>query len=268
VTAIAVPIIQSRNRRNYKILVLLVLVAFTNVVYHAASLGRLPSWLTYTAMMTAIDLIIILFAIVAGRVIPAFTKNAIPGSSPRHAGWLEFLSFSSLVLIIITRVSSDWVAVPPSLLAVLLVVAAVSHTFRLSLWQPQLTLGSPLLWMMPVAYSWLPAALFLRTLAHFSVVGEASWAHALTAGAISSMMLAMMMRSSLGHTGRPLVASSLDMTAFLLLQLAAMIRVTAGMFAVEIYEWLVIASGVTWILAFSLFLLRYLPMLVRPRIDA
>ena len=124
-----------------------------------------------------------------------------------------------------------------------------------------------MLWMMPVAYSWLPVALFLRVLAAYSVVSQGAWIHALTTGAISGLMLAMMMRSSLGHTGRPLVASGMDMTAFLLLQLAAIIRVVAGLFDAGMYDSLVTVSGVLWILAFVVFLVRYLPMLVQPRID-
>lgn len=265
--AIALPIIRSRNQRNYKIVVLLVLISIANVVYHLASLGPLPSWLAYTTVITAIDLITILFAIVAGRVIPAFTKNAIPESQPRHAVWLEFLSFGSLVLIVVARVSSDWVSIPLLVPTAIIVVAAASHALRLALWQPQLTVGNPLLWMMPVAYSWLPVALFLRALAGYSVVSQGAWIHALTTGAISGLMLAMMMRSSLGHTGRPLVANGVDMTAFLMLQLAAIIRVAAGLFATELYQPVVIASGLIWILAFGVFLTRYLPMLMQPRID-
>ncbi len=265
--AIALPIIRSRNRRNYKILALLVLIAITNVMYHLASLGPLPAWLAYTAVITAIDLITILFAIVAGRVIPTFTKNAIPESQPRHASWLEFLAFGSLVLIVATRLGSDWVSFPLLVPTTIIVIAAVAHAFRLALWQPKFTVRDPLLWMMPVAYSWLPVALFLRALAGYSVVSQGAWIHALTTGAISGLMLAMMMRSSLGHTGRPLVASGVDMTAFLALQLAAITRVTAGMFATGLYEPLVLTSGAIWILAFGLFLTRYLPMLIRPRID-
>lgn len=264
---VAVPIVRSRNQRNYKIVVLLVLIAVTHVVYHTASLGSLPSWLAYTSIITMLDLLTILLAIVAGRVIPAFTKNAIPESDPKHAMWLEILSFGSLILIVGTRVSSDWVPIPVSIPTTIIVVAAVSHMFRLALWQPQVTIRDPLLWMMPVAYSWLPIAFFLRALAQYSVVSDAAWIHALTTGAISGLMLAMMMRSSLGHTGRPLLASGMEMTAYLLLQLAAIIRVTAGVFGSELYESLVIASGVIWILAFLVFLLRYLPMLLRPRID-
>jgi len=265
--AIASPIIRSRNQRNYKIVALLVLIAVANVVYHLASLGPLPAWLAYTTVITAIDLMTILFAVVAGRVIPAFTKNAVPGSTPRHANWLEFLAFSSLVLILVTRLSSDWAAVPLMITTVIFVVAAVSHAFRLALWQPQLTLGNPLLWMMPVSYSWLPLALFLRALAGYSIVGQGVWIHALTTGAISGFMLAMMMRSSLGHTGRPLVASGVDMTAFLTLQLAAIIRVSAGLFAAELYVPVVVLSGAIWVLAFAVFLLRYMPMLISPRVD-
>ena len=265
--AIAVPIIRSRNQRNYKIVALLVLFAVANIIYHLASMGPLPSWLAYTTVITAIDLITILFAIVAGRVIPAFTKNAIPESQPRHVTWLEFLSFGSLVLIVVARVSSDWVSIPLLVPTAVILIAAASHALRLALWQPQLTLGKPLLWMMPVAYSWLPVALFLRALAGYSVVSQGVWIHALTTGAISGLMMAMMMRSSLGHTGRPLVANGLDMTAFLLLQLAAIIRVAAGVFPTGLYQPVVVISGVLWILAFSVFLLRYLPMLIQPRID-
>jgi len=265
--AIALPIIKSRNQRNYKIVVLLILIALTNVIYHLASLGPLPAWLAYTSVITAIDLMTILFAVVAGRVIPAFTKNAIPESAPRHQSWLELLSFGSLVLIIVTKLSSDWVFVPPLVTTVIIASAALSHLFRLALWQPQLTRGNPLLWMMPVSYLWLPIALFLRALAGYSIVGQGVWIHALTMGAISGLMLAMMMRSSLGHTGRPLVASGVDVAAFLTLQLAALIRVSAGLFAAESYGPVVVLSGAVWALAFAVFLTRYAPMLVSPRVD-
>ena len=265
--AVAVPIVKSRNQRNYKIVALLLLIGITNVIYHLATLGLVPARLANTSLIAALDLITIVFAIVAGRVIPAFTKNAIPGSDPRHANWLEILSFASLILIIAVRVSADWVATPVLITTTILVVAAVAHAFRLTLWQPYLTAGSPLLWMMPVAYSWLPIAFLLRALAENSLLGQGAWIHALTMGAISGLMLAMMMRSALGHTGRPLVASGLDMLAFLMVQLAAIIRVTAGLFATSLYLELVIFSGVIWMLAFGIFLLRYLPMLSRPRID-
>jgi len=263
--AIAVPIFRSRNQRNYKILVLLGLLAVSHVAYHMAFLGSFPSWLNHTAVIVAIELITILYALVAGRVIPAFTRNAIPGSEPRHAMWLEVLSFGSLILITAATVASDWVVVPAILSMTLFVVAAVAHLFRLALWQPQVTLANPLLWMMPVSYSWLPAALLLRALA--PTIGDQVWIHALTTGAVSGLMLAMMMRSTLGHTGRELVASRTDISAFLVLQLAAAIRVVASFVPASLHAPFVNVSGVFWVLAFGVFLLRYMPMLTRPRID-
>lgn len=264
--AISLPIIRSRNRRNYKVIVLLALIAFTHGVFHYASLGPAPAWLAYTTIIVALDLITILYAIVAGRVIPAFTRNAVPGAEPRASQWVELVVFAAMISIVAARVASDWVAVPMLLPTALLVVAAVAHAFRLALWQPQVTVTNPLLWMLPVSYSWLPVAFFLRGLAGHAIVMQATWIHALAAGAISSLMLAMMMRSSLGHTGRGLVASRLDMTAFLLLQAAAIVRVTAGLFD-GAYASVVTLAGILWMLAFGIFFLRYLPMLTQPRAD-
>ena len=265
--AVARPIFKSRNQRNYKIVVVLALIALCNIVYHLAAMGPLPAWLAYTTIIVALDLLTILYAIVAGRVIPAFTRNAIAGSDPRSSTWVEVAAFGSLILIIIVKISSDWVPVPALLPNALVIIAAVAHTFRLAYWQPYKTVGNPLLWMLPVAYSWLPVALLLRVLAQYSMIAPSAWIHALTIGAISSMMLAMMARSALGHTGRELKASGMDMAAFLLLQLAAILRVLADLMTVDTYFLIIVASGVLWVLAFGTFLYRYLPMLVRPRID-
>ena len=76
----------------------------------------------------------------------------------------------------------------------------------------------------------------------------------------------MMMRSTLGHTGRQLVANRSDMAAFVLLQFAAIVRVIASIAAGEAYRVWIVASSLLWVLAFLLFALRYLPMLGRPRV--
>ncbi len=265
--AVARPIIKSRNKRNYKIIVLLTLVAVCNIFYHLAAMGPMPAWLAYTTIIVALDLLTILFAIVASRVIPAFTRNAVPGSDPGRSAWVDVAAFGSMILIIVAKISSDWVHVPAMLPTALVIIATVAHTFRLAYWQPYKTFSDPLLWMLPVAYSWLPVAFFLRTLAEFSIVAPSTWIHALTIGAISSMMLAMMVRSSLGHTGRALKASGMDMAAFLLLQLAAILRVVGNLVTADSSFLMIATSGTVWVLAFGIFLYRYLPMLMQPRID-
>ena len=262
---VAIPILRSRNKRNYKVLGILVALCTLHFVFHFALTGELPAWLSRTSLLAAIDTVVILFALIGGRVIPAFTRNAVPGSDPIHKQWLEVCAFGLLLLIAAMTLLGESIALAPWVPVTLLLLAAAAHALRLAYWQPQLTLNNPLLWMMPVAYSWLPLALFLRGLSSFAIVVPGTWIHALTAGALSSLIVAMMMRSSLGHTGRELIASRADVASFLLLQLAAILRVIAGM--TGSYRAMVITSGVVWMLAFLVFLLRYAPMLLQPRVD-
>ena len=240
-------------------------MAVLHFVFHLALGGELPASLSRTSLFAVIDVITILFAIVGGRVIPAFTKNAVPGSDPIHKPLVEIAAFGLLVLLAATTLVSGEMALNPWLPAGLAFLAAGAHALRLALWQPSVTLNSPLLWMMPVAYSWLPVALVLRGLAGLGIVLPGTWIHALTVGALASLMIAMMMRSTLGHTGRELVASRADLVMFLLLQLAAVLRVLAGI--TGDHRTLTILAGIVWIAAFAQFLLRYLPMLMRPRVD-
>jgi len=263
--AIAIPIFRSANKRNYKIVGIIVVMAVLHCVFHLALGGELPASLSRTSLFAVIDVITILFAIVGGRVIPAFTRNAVPGSDPTHKPFVEIAAFGLLVLLAATTLASGEMALNPWLPAGLAFLAAFAHAVRLALWQPFLTLNSPLLWMMPVAYSWLPVALVLRGLAELGIVLPGTWIHALTVGALTSLMIAMMMRSTLGHTGRELVASRTDLAMFLLLQLAAVLRVLAGLTGND--GTLTLLAGSVWTVAFVLFLLRYLPMLMAPRID-
>lgn len=265
--ALAIPVLQSKNRRNYKVIAVLLALAICNGVFHLASQGILPAWLSRAAVFAGIDIIIILLAIVAGRVVPAFTKNAVQESNPRSERWVEVVVFLSMSLVIVTTLTSGIWSLSPPLLAGLLLVVAAGHAMRLALWDPLRTFHKPLLWMMPVAYSWIAFAFVLRALAVTHVVAPSAWIHAVTMGAISSFMVAMMMRSSLGHTGRDLVASRLDMAAFLFVQLAAIVRITGSIAAGDSYRYWIVASGLIWCLAFLLFSVRYLPMLARSRVD-
>ena len=264
--AVAIPIFRSRNVRNYKVLAVVMALAVSHGVFHLASQRYLPAGFSRISLFVSIDIIVILLAIVAGRVIPAFTKNAIPEANSRHEPWVETITFAAMILVVLATIVSGNRALPHGLMALLFIVVAAAHATRLGLWDPIRTVHSPLLWMMPAAYSWIPFAFLLRALAAMNIVPASAWIHAVTIGAISSFMLAMMMRSTLGHTGRQLVASRTDMTAFLLLQLAAIIRVVASIAAGGSYRYWIVISSLAWVLAFLFFAVRYLPMLSRPRV--
>jgi uncharacterized protein involved in response to NO len=265
VLAIAKPIFLSKSARNYKVVAVVMALAVSHTMFHLARLDYVAPWWSRTSLLVSIDIVLVLMAIVAGRVIPAFTKNAVPDATPRTEFSVELLAFAAMVLVVFATAMSGVWAPPSFLMTLLFVVIAAAHAIRLALWDPGKTIYNPLLWMMPVAYSWIPFAFILRALTASGVVSGSAWIHAVTMGAFSSFMLAMMMRSSLGHTGRQLVASRLDISAFVLLQIAALVRVLASIAAGATYRHGIIASGVIWVLAFSLFALRYLPMLSQPR---
>lgn len=264
---VAIPIWRSRNVRNFKILGVLTILTVANMVYHLSYLHILPADFMRLALTAALDVFTILMAIVGGRVIPAFTANAVASARPRHVKSVEIVALGSLVLILAAGIVDYWFSLTSAAWVILLTLAAIAHGIRLGLWQPHHTRHKPLLWMLPVAYGWIPISLALRALAHISELPATAAVHALTVGAISGLMLAMMTRSALGHTGRDLTAGWAEISAFMLIQFAAVIRVGATLIPAEFYLGAVVFSGVLWALAFAIFSMRYWPYLTQPRID-
>jgi uncharacterized protein involved in response to NO len=265
--AVAIPIWRSRNKRNYKVLAVLTILTLANIAYHLASLGLISPGYARVSMRAALDVIAILIAIVGGRVIPAFIGNAMKDSNPRHIRSVEVVSVGALIVILIIGVLAPWMPVADNVWFLLLVIAAVGQLVRLLLWQPLRALGNPMLWMLPASYAWLPISLALRALELQSIVPSGAAIHAFTVGAITSLMIAMMTRSALGHSGRPLVAGRAEIGVFVLLQLSAIVRVLAAPIMPGAYREAMVVAGILWTLAFAVFLVRYLPILTRPRID-
>lgn len=124
----------------------------------------------------------------------------------------------------------------------------------------------PIVWVLHVGFAWLPVSLAIKSATLFgAAIPATAWLHALTVGAMASMIIGIMSRAALGHTGRPLVTPGPVVVAYWLLTLAALSRVFGPMLAPGSL-WLTIA-GLLWCLAFLLYLFVYAPILVRPRID-
>ncbi|MCY1357811.1 NnrS protein [compost metagenome] len=142
---------------------------------------------------------------------------------------------------------------------------ALGHLVRLCRWFDAGLLRVPLLWSLHLAYAWLVLACAGMALWHFGLLPGVSPAlHALTVGAMAGLILAMLARVSLGHTGRPLELPRGFALAFAMLNLAAALRV----FAVELWYWPSLwLAVVCWCLAFGQFLVCYGPMLCRGRVD-
>jgi uncharacterized protein involved in response to NO len=265
--AVAIPVIRSRNTRNYKILVVIAGLILANASYHLAGLGFLSPWSINASLIIALDIIAILVAIIGGRVTPAFIGNAIADAKPRHIGVVEFLSFGALIAILVLDAMGRWISMPAIVWLIAYLGGAIAHGIRLLLWQPRRAAGNALLLMLPVAYAWLPVMLFLRAVATTGIISASVAFHAFTIGAIASLMMAMMTRSSLGHSGRSLVAGKAEIVAFVALQMSAVVRVIGASILPSLYMESLVVSGVLWTVAFVVFLWRYAPILTQPRTD-
>jgi len=162
---------------------------------------------------------------------------------------------------------ADLLQMQSTVIAAIALIAVIAHGTRLVLWRPWRTLSTPLVWILHAAYAWIVVHLALRSLSAMEWTGSSFAAHALTVGAIGGLTLGMMTRTARGHTARPLVADRFELAMFVLIQVAAAVRVFGGMASPGLYTASVQASGLLWVAAFSLYAVRYWPVLTGARLD-
>lgn len=211
-------------------------------------------------------LVILLIGVIGGRIIPSFTRNWLATNGLREALPTQPDAFDKLVLAATSIALVLWLMLPlsPATGAILLLLAA-AHWLRLLRWRGWRCWSNPLLIVLHVGYAWLPIGLFLLALAQFAIVAESSAIHALSAGAMATMILAVMSRASLGHTGRPLSASRTATAACILVTFAAAARVIAALWPGDQTSLLMLA-GLGWFGGFGLFLFEYGPILCKARV--
>ena len=245
------PLVASRNRNWFFILLVLALGA-ASTAFQA---------LPHAALTAGLDLVLLVMAIIGGRVIPGFTNNAIPGAGARRNALLENACIYSIVLLLITDVLGLRFSAEVAL------AAAALHAARLSLWAPLKTRTKTILWILHASYAWIVVHLALRGCAGFGLAPEALATHALTVGAIGGLTLGMMTRTARGHTARPLTAGNAEIAAYLLVHAAAAIRVFCPLLLPSAYPLAILLSALLWSAAFAVFVVVYLPILTRPRLD-
>ena len=260
--AIGIPIVQSRNRRNYFFIAVLLLLGLAVLAFHLAHLGIFPLP-ERASLQVGLDVVLFIMVVMGGRVIPMFTNNGIPGVQATRHPVIEKLALGGVLALL----AADLLQPSPVVIAVVTLIAAVAHAARLYLWQPWRTIRTPIVWVLHLAYGWIVIYLMLRGLAAMGIVGELFAVHALTVGAIGGMTIGMMTRTARGHTGRPLVVDGFEVACYVLVALAAVIRVFGGILLPGIYLVTVVVSGICWSAAFALYAVRYWPVLSRPRLD-
>ncbi|MGP9832393.1 NnrS family protein [Marinobacter sp. NSM] len=229
--------------------------------------GNLPEWLVQGVNLAFLPLVMI----DAGwRVWKARQKRQVMILVVLGLLWLMQIGFVtrldmaavfSMILLMVSLVTG-WQTVT----AILAVVAAVLMLVRLANWKGWLVRSEPLLWILHLSILWVPVALLLLAGSLLAGWPSNAWTHAAGTGAVGCLILGVIARVSLGHTGRPLILPKGMVLAFVAVQLAAVIRVIT---AFDVIPWHpgIGTSTALWVIAYAIFLIRYTGVLASPRAD-
>jgi len=262
--ALARPLVATKNHRNFVMLVLIAALFAADVVTHLQALELLPLGSARRACWVAIDLVVVMMLIMAGRVVPMFTRNATGVTTIRSIPALD-VAAPAVAGVVALLDAAFWQSKATAIVAAL---AAVVTLARASRWGTLATGRHPLLWILHAGHAWIAIGFALRALSWvWPAATGASAVHALTVGAVGSLTLGMMARVALGHTGRALTVGKPVTAAFVLVTAAAIVRVIVPILAPSRYVISLEIAATLWSLAFLLFLAVYVPILASPRVD-
>lgn len=265
--AVTPAIVRARAPRQYPFPALLLALWGADLAFHLTQLGSLPaSWASPT-LHVALSALLLVLAIVGGRVVPAFTTGAL-----RRAGSSDEIParprLHAATLVCLGAALVAQVALPPTPRGVVACLAAALLLTRLLEWRGHRALRMPIVWVLHVGWAFLAGGVLLVGLSDLGVdIPPTSALHLLTAGAVGTMVLAIMSRASLGHTGRPLEVSGATTVAYVLVITGTLVRALGPAIAPDRALEALTAGGATWAAGFAIFFVVYAPMLVRPRAD-
>ncbi len=249
---------KARQKRQLLILVVLGLLWMMQIGF----VTRLDMTFSYGALIMAMALI----SIIGGRITPAFTsgwlrQRGLDASAVTTVPALDMASVFTLIALMASLVSGWQTGT-----GVLAVISAGLMLVRLAGWKGWLVRQEPLLWILHLSILWVPVALILLAGSLLAGWPSSAWTHAAGTGAVACLILGVIARVALGHTGRPLILPNGMVLAFCAIHLAALIRVLTA-FGVIPWHPGIGTSTLLWLVAFGLFLYRYTGILASPRPD-
>jgi len=252
------------NNRNTPVVGMILLFGVADGLDYLANTGVTP--LTDIGWQLALSLVVLLISLIGGRIIPSFTRNwmakrGIAKGLPTQPGRLDLFVIGATAVALFA-----WLFGPQEApIGIVLIAAAVLQAVRWARWRGWRTLADPLVLILHVGYLWIPLGLALLGLSLMGVAPRSAAIHSLTAGAMATMILAVMTRASLGHTARELKAGPLTVALYALVTVGAVLRVAASLRFID-YNLGIDIAAIAWGGAFLLFLLGYAPVLWRPRL--
>jgi len=258
-------VVAGRHWRSLPIVLALLLLLLGNALSHAEAAGTVDA--EGLARRFAVAVVVALITVVGGRIVPSFTRNWLARRGarvlPPGMGAFDRATLGATAAALIA-----WVAAPDAAVAaVCLGFAALLNVARLARWRGHATYSEPLLWVLHAGYLWIPVGFALLAAGHWwPAVSRSAALHALTAGAMGTMTLAVMSRAVLRNAGRAQQAGTGLAAAFVLVTAAALLRVAAALWSAAFTPLLIAAAG-AWVAAFLFYLGVCGPLLVarRPR---
>ena len=255
-------LLKSGNKRNIPLISILLLMSLANLAFHLAATGVIDLS-PLSPLYAGLALIVMIECVMAGRVVPMFTKSVTPGLVITVSRRFELgtLAVTALALAL-------WVFAPAGLWTlVACVLAAVAHAVRLWKWHPLVTRKRPILWILHASYAWIAVGFVLLAMAQVGWVVASAAVHAFAVGTTGGLIIGMITRTARGHTGRPLQASRAEVLAYALVMGAAVLRVLLPIAVPQWYGMALAIAAAAWCVAFVIYLVIYTPWLAQTRLD-
>ncbi len=257
-------LLKARSKRNYIFMPLLTTLMILQLSFLYLSQESID--LVLHLARSAILVFSIMVGLIAGRVIPLFTRNALVPSVKEKVKATPRLDDMLIIFSLIgcLNFSLNYFVEMPFSPAWILLLVGTLHFIRLTHWASVYTFNNPLVWSLHLSYLCLVSGLILIAISFFTVqVRMADAFHVITVGVFGGMILAMICRVSLGHTGRVLQVNKWIVLAFFSIFMAVILRVLLALLNQPLWAWN--SSALLWILAFSIFLKFYIPVLISAR---
>ena len=261
------PIVAIKQYRNLFFVPLLLLFTLANLEMHLAIYYPETFSITF-ASYAGVMLVVFLMSVMAGRVVPMFTANGTQTPKAIPLPWLDKITNGCLAIAMFYLLLQPVLGFSETFFGVLLIMAGIFQTMRWLRWKPWITLGVPLLWSIHGAIKFIAYGLIVLGFSYLiaEIPSNHIW-HLLTVGGMGGLILAMISRVSLGHTGRPLSPPKAMTFAYVCIFLASLIRALGPWALPEKTLLFIDISGTFWLLAFGIFVVTYAPMLMSARKD-
>ena len=259
-------LVKAKSTRNYVMVGILSALSLSNLGFHLARLGVIALD-PLPPLHFALGLIVLLETLMGGRVIPMFTVNGLRGVrkeplQPWQPQWLERAAIGATGLALLL-----WVLGGGAWAGVVSLAAGGLQLARCLGWKPWTTFRVPLVWILHLGHLWIPLGLLLLAATQWEWLPRAAALHAFGIGSTGGLIIGMITRTALGHTGRMLIAGRVETTAYVCVQLAALVRVGSVVAAPALVKGAIHLAATLWATAFLLYFIRYLPWLTRSRPD-